>query len=136
VLLVRLHALVFSITVALTFSTTSLATPKTTSPGRAMLVYVHITDKGITTSMYGIVDEAGSKTYVSESYVTRGQIAYFVVRNLGKKSHDFTVLGKKTPKISPGGKANFHVSLLRRGEFPYRSTLDRGNGFRGLFTVT
>jgi hypothetical protein len=58
------------------------------------------------------------------------------VRNLGKKPHDYGVLGKKTPKLSPGGRAVFHISLVHRGNFPYQSTLDKGKaGFRGVFTV-
>jgi hypothetical protein len=46
------------------------------------------------------------------------------------------VLGKKTKVLKPGGRGQFTVSLLTRGNFPYESTLDKRNkAFHGLFTV-
>jgi hypothetical protein len=129
------RALVFGFVVVLSFSATTLAASSTTNPGRAVLVHVKITDKGIKTYFWGIANAGGDQTYVVQTYVSRGQIAYFTVQNLGKKPHDYVVLGKKTPKLSPGAKARFHVSLVRRGNFPYQSTLDKGKAFRGVFTV-
>lgn len=107
----------------------------TTQPSQAILVNVHITDKGIRTAMFH-TSGPRSTDYWAAFYATRGEIAYFVVRNMGKKPHDFTVLGKKTKTIRPGGAARFHVVLNRRGSFPFHSTLDKGKkGFSGQLKV-
>ena len=63
-------------------------------------------------------------------------IATFLANNLGKKPHNFTVLGKKTKTILPGHQARFTITLTYRGQYPYRSTLDKGKkAFQGIFTV-
>jgi uncharacterized cupredoxin-like copper-binding protein len=111
---------------------------RTTEPGKALLVYVSITDKGISNSFWSSSTVSGQETLfvLQPGQVRRGTIAYFVVTNHGKRVHDFKVLGKKTPKIAPGKKAHFHLMLTQRGAFPYTSTLDKGKrGFRGIFTV-
>ena len=59
----------------------------------------------------------------------------FLISNRGKKLHNFTVLGKKTPLIKPKHTARLVVNLLSRGAFPYRSTVDKGPRFRGHFIV-
>jgi hypothetical protein len=133
----KVRALVFVVVVvALTFPTISFAASRTTGPGRAVLVRVNITDKGINTYFWAIATTGGGLTYVSQTYILRGEIAYFTVRNRGRKPHNFVALGRKTPNLRPGGKATFHLVLTARGAFPYESTLDKGNSkFRGVFTV-
>ena len=117
------------------FSATSLAT---TGPGSRLQVVVKITDQKVVMGMYTLSDYAGpSEQFVTGPYdVTRGQVAQFIVWNTGKKEHNFTIFGKKTPNLKPGKRATFTVSLLRRGEFLWQSTLDKGKkGFKGRFYV-
>ena len=67
--------------------------------------------------------------------IPRGDYLSFNVLNLGKKMHNFTILGKRTPAIKPGGKAHLFLTALVRGNFLYRSTLDKGSSFRGYIAV-
>jgi hypothetical protein len=67
--------------------------------------------------------------------VPRGGYVSFNVFNRGKKVHNFTVFGKKTGPIKPGGKAHLFSPANARGAFAYRSTIDKGAGFRGVLTV-
>ena len=102
----------------------SLAAERTTQPGTTLRVFDTLETGGHT----GLVPARGGGT--------RGEVAIFTVRNTGKKSHDFAVLGKKTPALRHGRRSVFSVVLLRRGSFPFQSTLDKGNpGFRGVFVV-
>jgi hypothetical protein len=132
----KARALVLGVVVALACSAASLAGPQTTAPGNHVGVYVNVTDQGITMVMYlyGLVE--GTPTSEVERAALRGQLATFIVRNRGKKPHNFVVFGRKTRTLSPGGKAHFTVPLVHRGAFPYESTLDKGKAaFRGFFTV-
>jgi hypothetical protein len=98
------------------------AASQTTGPGQRVTIFVRLTDTGI------LVWDQGS--------MARGAIATFAAINDGKKPHDFELFGKKTPLLKPGGRGQFTVTLLTRGNFPYESTVDRQNKhFRGLFTV-
>lgn len=118
----RLFALGATAAVALGLSVVP-TTAATTSPGQHALIYVRITDKGLTVYDNGTM--------------VRGVIATFEAVNVGKKPHNFVLLGKKTPVIKPGHRARFTVTLLTRGNFPYKSTVNaRGKFFRGFFTVT
>jgi hypothetical protein len=114
----------------------SLAATATTAPTRAVLVKVTISDKGISTALYNS-DTApnAAESYFVAYYAMRGQMAYFVIHNRGKRSHNFTVLGRKTNAIRPGKTARFHLVLKQRGKFPYRSTLDKGKKFSGVLRV-
>jgi hypothetical protein len=133
--LVRCRLIVTAV-VALGFPTVALGAAKTTAPGRAVLVRVNITDKGISAYYWAIANAGGDLTYVSQTYLLRGEIAYFSIRNLGRKPHDFVAFGKKTPELRPGSKATFHLVLATRGSFAYQSTLDKRNvKFRGVFRV-
>jgi hypothetical protein len=132
----RPYAPILAVALALSVPALAPAARQTTAPNRAVLVNVNITDQGIKTAMFTSQTVNGSENYFAAYYATRGQIAYFVIRNHGKKSHNFAVLGKKTKPIRPGGKAHFHLTLARRGAFPYQSTVDNGKkGFRGIFKV-
>jgi hypothetical protein len=132
----RAWTLVFGVLVALASSAASFASLKTTAPVKKVAIYVSITDKGISMLTFASVNYTGTPELVVANTVMRGQRAVFIVRNLGKKPHDFAVLGKRTRTLSPKGKAYFVVNLVSRGAFPFESTLDKGkSGFRGLFTV-
>jgi hypothetical protein len=129
------YGLVFGAALALALPAVSAAATKTTQPSEAIVVNVNINDRGIKTAMFHS-ESAGASEYWAAFYALRGEIAYFVIRNQGKKPHNFAVLGKKTRTIRPGGTARFHLPLTRRGKFPYLSTLDKGKkGFQGVLTV-
>jgi hypothetical protein len=120
---VKARLVVLFLTAGLAVSSAALAARTTTAPGEHALIYVRITDKGLT------VFDGGT--------MPRGVIATFEAINDGKKSHNFIFLGKKTPVIKPGHRAKFTVHLLTRGNFPYKSTVNApGKFFRGFFTVT
>ncbi len=99
----------------------------TTVPSGRVYVPVLITDKGIT--VISPNPDSG------DTGDPRGVTATFSVVNRGKKPHNFAFLGKSTGKIPPGGRGRITVALLARGKFVYRSTLDRGKAFRGVFSV-
>jgi hypothetical protein len=115
----------------------ALAVERTTQPGTTLRVYVTLSDKGIKYSMFDILQTGGQTGLVpARGGGTRGEVAIFTVRNTGRKPHDFAVLGKKTPVLRHGRKAVFSLVLLRRGSFPFQSTLDKGRpAFRGVFVV-
>ncbi len=115
----------------------SRAVRETTAPGDApVTVYVIETDTGIKYSMWQNLVYEGQPAQVVAQVLQRGQLATFEVTNKGKRPHNFAAFGKATPKLAPGGKGHFKLVLLRRGRFPYESTLDKGKrGFRGTLTV-
>jgi hypothetical protein len=138
--------LLLVILAGLTFSAASLAGPKTTAPSNKVTVLVVIDDKAI--KVYSFValgkevnnpgKDAGndpSSTQALHGPVPRGDYLSFNIFNRGKKVHNFTIFGKKTAAIKPGRKAHLFAQATTRGSFLYRSTTDRGKGFRGYFTV-
>jgi hypothetical protein len=106
----------------------------TTAPSKSVLVEVLITDKGIVLARW-VSSLTHNGLMVLAGPVPRGDYVSINILNRGKKVHDFTVFGKKTPRIKPGGKAHIFVRALSRGTFPYRSTLDKGKSFRGSIVV-
>src|SRR5262249_43649561 len=117
---------------------------RTTAPSNKVTVLVVIDDHGIKVhSFVRLGNEAqGRKTGNDPSSmqalpgpVPRGDYMSFNIFNRGKKPHDFTIFGKKTRPIKPGKSAHLFAVALKRGNFPYRSTLDRSRAFRGYFTV-
>jgi hypothetical protein len=134
---VRVWFLLSCFVVTFALSTSALASRATTQPGTTLRVFVTLTDKGIHYTMFDEIETGGQVGLVpARGAGLRGEVAIFRVQNKGKKPHDFALLGKKTGRISPGRRGSFALVLLRRGSFPYQSTLDRGKpGFRGLFIV-
>ena len=118
---IQLWMLVAALGGALTMASSASGHPVTTGPGFASSIYVVLTDTGI-------------KVY-NQDEEQRGVIVTFGVINLGKKPHNFALLGKKTPIIKPHGRARLVITLLDRGNFIYRSTIDKGAAFRGIFRV-
>jgi plastocyanin len=117
----RVRMLLVASVAGMSSSAVALAGSTTTGPGQHATFFVQITDTGI------VVD--------NQAREARGTIVTFAAINEGKKPHNFTMLGKKTPILKAGGRAHFTVTLLTRGNFPYRSTVDKGRFFHGLFTV-
>ena len=128
---------------ALVFSATSSAT---TGPGSRVDVYVHITDKGFLVQLLTQSDfKGGQEMYMTDpTEVVRGEVARFNILNVGKKPHNFTVFGHTTKTLQPGGKAGtcpktncavFIVPLLKRGQFPYKVTVNGNKSLRGVFLV-
>jgi hypothetical protein len=130
----KLRALLVATAAALTFSAVALATAKTTEPSKYILVSVVIRDDGITIGSWLGTKHHGDMTPLAGP-VPRGDYLSFQVLNIGKKVHNFTAFGKKTGPIKPGGKAHLFTAALVRGNFPYKSTVDKGKAFRGVFTV-
>ena len=136
--MLKVRVLAFTFVVALVFSAASFAMVRTTGPGSRVDVYIHITDTKFITQMYTQSDyKGGNELYLTDpSEVQRGQVARFNILNVGKRLHNFTVFGKKSPTLKPGGKWVVVVPLVRRGAFPYASTLDKGKrGLKGVFLV-
>jgi len=93
----------------------------TTSPGQRVDTLVLIENQGIT------VGESGR--------LPRGVIVVFYVKNLTKTAKNFKFLGKQTRPIAPGQQEILRVTLVRRGVYPYLSTLNPSKKLRGLFLV-
>jgi mono/diheme cytochrome c family protein len=62
----------------------------------------------------------------------------FVVKNAGKKNHNFKITNKKTPILKPGKSAKLIVTFKKAGNFAYTSTVpgDAKKGMKGVFKVT
>jgi hypothetical protein len=120
----KLRALLVATAAALTFSAVAFGTAKTTEPSKYILVSVVIRDDGITIGSWLGTKHHGDMTPLAGP-VPRGDYLSFQVLNIGKK----------TGPIKPGGKAHLFTAALVRGNFPYKSTVDKGKAFRGVFTV-
>jgi 2',3'-cyclic-nucleotide 2'-phosphodiesterase (5'-nucleotidase family) len=112
-------------------------TTATTVPTKTILVSVQITDARIILVKYqNAISGNGTPEYLLlNGSVPRGDFLKFIVLNRGKRKHDFTVFGKTTKPIKPGGKVQFNKYAKVRGKFAYRSTLDKGKAFRGTIVV-
>jgi hypothetical protein len=133
----KLLVLMLAVAVAMTFSSFSLAGAKTTAPSKKVLIFVLINDDGIYLGKYGMIinNKFAEDLVPLTTAVPRGDYVSFQVLNRGKNVHDFTILGKRTPRLKPGGKAHLFLTALTRGNFLYRSTLDKGKSFRGYLSV-
>jgi len=81
----------------------------TTAPTLIMKVKVNVTDAAIT---------------LSHKSARRGWAADFVVRNTGKKAHQFEIGGLQTPVIKPGAQKILKVNFELRGEVTYKDPLN------------
>jgi hypothetical protein len=138
---VKVRVLVLAAAAAMTFSAASLAGPKTTGPSNKVTILVLIDDKGIKVTSWVALEtdsNAGAGAAPLQSMhgpVPRGDFLSFNVFNRGKKVHNFTILGKKTPPIKPGHTAHLFTTAVTRGNFLYQSTLDKSKPFRGYLTI-
>jgi hypothetical protein len=140
----RVCAFVVVLLAATVLAAASVAATRTTAPSTKVTVLVVIDDKGIRVhSFVGLGNQVPGKNEENEPSsmqallgpVPRGDFMSFNIFNRGKKMHDFTIFGKKTPPIKPGKKAHLFAQALTRGNFPYRSTLDKSKAFRGYFVI-
>jgi hypothetical protein len=119
--------------IALVPAANGITRPGTTEPDVYNTVTVTITDTKIT---------------VSDHEVSRGEGVDFRVKNIGKKPHNFVLVGDNaiglaheglgTPVLLPRKTWVLQVFMDIRGDLPYKSTLkaDRTKpGMRGTFTV-
>jgi hypothetical protein len=118
----------------MTICAASFAASTTTEPTKYILMGVIIRDTGITVGTWHSTKHHGDMVPLAGP-VPRGDYLSINVINIGKKVHNFTFLGKKTAPIKPGKKAHLFTAALTRGNFVYKSTLDKGKKFRGTITV-
>jgi hypothetical protein len=62
----------------------------------------------------------------------------FRVTNTAAIQHDFSIKGRTTRKLSHGQSATLRVTFLRKGNYPYKCTVDHhaSLGMKGVFTIT
>jgi uncharacterized cupredoxin-like copper-binding protein len=77
------------------------------------------------------------KFKLSAKTAKRG-IVVFKVTNIGRLTHDFSIKGRTTKKLSHGQSATLRVTFLRKGRYPYKCTVDghAAAGMAGVFTIT
>jgi uncharacterized cupredoxin-like copper-binding protein len=73
---------------------------------------------------------------LSKKSVAAGKVT-FKVTNKGKVKHDFSIGGKKTKLLSPGGSATLTVSL-KKGSVAFKCTVSghAAAGMKGTLKVT
>jgi uncharacterized cupredoxin-like copper-binding protein len=61
----------------------------------------------------------------------------FAFKDVGKLPHDFKILGKSTPVITPGQSSSITVTFTKPGSYPYVCTVPghAAAGMKGVFTV-
>ena len=125
---------VLALAASLALPASSFAAARTTTPSKYVLVEVLLTDQRIVLGMWQGTQHHGDMIPLAGA-VPRGDYISFSVLNRSKHVQKFTIFGKKTPAIKPGGKAHLFVAALIRGSFPYKSTSPTGKSFRGVMTV-
>ena len=96
------------------------ATPRTTGVDPLINVSVRITDKGMV---------------VKPNRVVRLETVQFRVVNAGKLTHDFRVVGLKTPALKHGQVGHILVQFTDRGQYLYRCALHCSAKARGYIHV-
>src|SRR5439155_15109811 len=120
---VKIRFLLLAAVAALAFSAASPAAPQTTGPTKKVVVLVLIDDRGISVSNWVQLETdsnggAGSAPLQAmHGPVPRGDYLSFNVFNRGKKVHDFTILGNRTPPVKPGGTAHLFTGADTLGNF-------------------
>jgi hypothetical protein len=119
---------------SLVIPASSLAAAKTTTPSKYVLVEVLIKNQRVIIGAWQGTQHHGDMIPLAGA-VPRGDFISFSVLNRTKHVQQFTIFGKKTPNIKPGGKAHLFVAALIRGSFPYKTTSPTGKSFHGVMTV-
>src|SRR5438105_4569400 len=90
--------------VAVALAQTAVAAIRTTTPSKRVTIVVRINDRGISPLAQFNWQGSGEimKVMPVGDKVTRGDYATFTVFNSGKRPHNFTILGRKTPILKPG----------------------------------
>ncbi len=72
----------------------------------------------------------------SKSIAKPGKVT-FSFKNVGHVTHDFSILGKKTPLIQPGRTTRLVVTFKKKGKYVYKCTVPghAAAGMKGSFTV-
>jgi hypothetical protein len=121
---------------ALLLSATSLASRATTQPAKKITLVVILDDKGVRLAAFTQLGQGSTATLNPlMGPVPRGDYVSINVYNRGSKAHNFSIFGKTTPSVKPGGKAHLFVAVMKRGSFPYGSTVDKSKAFRGILHV-
>jgi uncharacterized cupredoxin-like copper-binding protein len=108
----------------------------TTQPSKKVTIAVIIDDSKIQVQQFSQVGVGPTATLTAMGGpIPRGNYLSFNIFNNGKKVHNFTVLGKKTKAIKPKGKAHLFIVANTRGNFVWKSTLDKGKRFQGHLVV-
>jgi hypothetical protein len=122
---------------ALTFVGAAGGAVKTTAPSKTISILVVIKDTEII-----VAPSTGSTTHGGSNgpapltgAIPRGDYVSIDILNTGKKVHNFSIFGKTTKTIKPGGKAHLFVDTVARGKYPWGSTLDKGKLFHGSIVV-
>jgi hypothetical protein len=130
---VKAWAVIPVVAAALVLAATSAAT---TDPAKKITLVVILNDKGLTLAPFSQLGTGPATTLNPlAGPVPRGDYVSINVYNRGSKAHDFTIFGKKTKPVKPGGRAHLFVAAMKRGKFLYRSTLDQGKAFQGYLRV-
>jgi plastocyanin len=77
------------------------------------------------------------KFILSAKTAKRG-IVVFKVTNTASIQHNFSIKGRTTRTLSHGQSATLRVTFLRKGQYPYKCTVDShaSLGMKGVFTIT
>jgi hypothetical protein len=122
----------FLVPAALLLVAAAHARPLTTRPDLIVDIHVTITD---------------TRIVLDRHRAPRGVSARFIIKNLGSKSHNFTLSGGKAPigvlqgfsrTLKPHQRATVRRFLDRRARVPYFDSLpaDRGKaGMKGIFVI-
>jgi hypothetical protein len=126
----KIRLLIVAVVAALAVPAASLGA------ARNVVIDVVITDRGIVLGEYtnNQVADISSMTPLMGPLYKKDDV-HFVVFNRSKKSQNFSVFGRTTSTIRPGGSAKFEQRPPHAGKFPYKSTLASGPSFRGILTV-
>jgi hypothetical protein len=103
---------------------------------RNIVIEVVITDRGIVVGQYTnnqVADISSMAPLMGP--LARNDDVHFFVYNRSKKPQNFSVFGKTTPTLKPGGSAKWEQRPPRAGKFTYTTTLASGPTFRGVLTV-
>jgi hypothetical protein len=98
-------------------------------------VVVVFNDQGIRLIPYEIRRVGGSAESAPLPAIARTDDLHFVVVNRDNKLQTFTIFGKTTAPIRPGGTVKFDRNPPGKGMFAYGSTLDSGAAFHGELMV-
>jgi hypothetical protein len=128
----------FIVVLGLAAAMASQAQTTTTGPGSKIEIYVKISDSEILMAPYALSAFHGQheKYLMTWRQIQRGQLVRFIVINSGHKPHNFSILGRKTPVLKPGRRAQFTIALMSRGAFQYMSTVSKADRrLTGVLTV-
>jgi len=80
---------------------------------------------------------AKSFKFILSAKTAKRGIVVFKVTNTASIQHNFSIKGRTTRKLSHGQSATLRVTFLRKGQYPYKCTVDShaSFGMKGVFTI-